>query len=93
MYLLTPLITYTMTYLEIVKKLIGNIKPVGETTEDDKRFENLKALAFLTDELLTEIDNVAYRYKDSHEFSVKRASEFASKFQNEQGIKNCDCKS
>lgn len=69
-----------MTHLEIVKKLIGPIRPVGETNTDNERFENLKNLCQLVDDLVTEIDSVGCDFKDSHEFSVKRASEYASKF-------------
>ncbi len=32
-----------MTNHEIVKKIIGQIKPVGSTEIDNERFENLKA--------------------------------------------------
>lgn len=69
-----------MTHIEIVNKLIGSITPVGETNADDKRFENLKAMCDLAGELILEINNVAYTYKDSYEFSVKRASQYASDF-------------
>lgn len=71
---------------EIVKKLIGDILPIGETVGDDKRFENLKTMTELVNVLLTDIDNVNYLNKDSHEFSVKRAAEFASAFFDKIGI-------
>ncbi len=65
---------------EIVEKLIGPINPVGETNADDKRFENLKTLCTVVNELVTDIDNVAYHYKDSQEYSVKRAVDYAKNF-------------
>jgi uncharacterized protein YaaR (DUF327 family) len=65
---------------EIVEKLIGPINPVGETNADDKRFENLKKLCAVVNELVTDIDNVAYHYKDSQEYSVKRAADYAKNF-------------
>lgn len=65
---------------EVVKKLIGSISPIGETTADDKRFENLKQMTDLVNKLVTDIDDVSYNYKNSHEFSVKRAGEYADKF-------------
>ncbi|GAI86093.1 unnamed protein product, partial [marine sediment metagenome] len=37
----------------VVKKLIGNINPVGETNTDNERFENLKIICELTNKLLT----------------------------------------
>lgn len=65
---------------DIVMKLIGNINPIGETNTDNDRFENLKCLCALVDDLVGQIDNVSYKNKDSHEFSVKRASDYADKF-------------
>lgn len=69
-----------MTIHEVVKKLIGEIAPVGETNTDNARFENLKAMTELVDLLLSDIDNVANENKDRQEFSMKRAGEFASGF-------------
>jgi len=65
---------------EIVKKLVGNINPVGETHTDNARFENLKVMTGLVDALLTDIDTVAVNNKDS------RAGGFASDFFDEIGI-------
>ncbi len=75
-----------MDIYEVVKKLVGEISPIGETQTDSNRFENLKIMTELTDKLLTDIDKVAYVYKDSHEYSVKRAGEFAEKFLDKMGI-------
>ena len=36
-----------MEYTDIIKKLIGNINPIGETNTDNERFENLKELCYL----------------------------------------------
>lgn len=69
----------TMTYAEIVDKLIGPVNPVGETNADDKRFENLKALCDLSEHITRRISEVATN-KDRHEYSIKRAGEFADKF-------------
>lgn len=71
---------------EVVKKLIGNINPAGDASMDDERFENLKLVCSLVDKLLSNIDDVAYKNKDSYEFSVKRAAEYASDFYNKLGI-------
>lgn len=75
-----------MEIYDIVKKLVGPINPVGETNTDDERFKNLKVMTELVDELLTDIDTVAYQNKDSHEYSRKRAAEFASAFYAKIGI-------
>lgn len=75
-----------MTNYDVVKKLIGEIRPVGETNTDNARFENLKAMCDLMDQIHTAIDDVAYQFKDSHEFSVKRAADYANKFLDKLGI-------
>lgn len=73
---------------EIVMSLIGNINPIGQSNTDNDRFENLKDLCELVDDLVGKIDDVSYKNKDSHEFSVKRASDYANKFLTENlGIK------
>ena len=71
---------------EIVKKLVGNIDPVGETNEDNRRFENLKTMTELVDLLLTDIDYVALENAHRDEFSRMRAGEFAKKFFDSIGI-------
>lgn len=68
-----------MTLKEIVLKLTGPIDPVGETNCDNARFENLKAVCELTNQLISAIDDVAYRNKDRGEYSMKRAGEYAAK--------------
>ena len=66
-----------MTHLDIVKKLIGNIRPLGDASRDGERFENLKEMCNLANALIKEIDDVAYDFRDSYEGTVKRASEYA----------------
>lgn len=68
-----------MTHTEIVKKLIGEITPIGETNTDNERFENLKAMCRLVNDLVVEIDNVAINL-NRPEYSIKRAAEYAEKF-------------
>ncbi len=75
-----------MTHTEIIKKLIGSIRPIGESGVDKNNLENLKTLCNLVDELLTEIDAVAYDFKDSPRYSEKEASKYASKFLDKIGI-------
>lgn len=69
-----------MTHSDIVRKLIGKINPIGETETDNQRFKNLEQLCNLVENLLMDIDDVAFKNKDSHEYSVKRAADFAKKF-------------
>lgn len=65
------------TNYDIVKKLIGTITPVGETNTDNERFENLKEMCELLGEIREAVHDVAYKYKDYQEFSIKRACEYA----------------
>lgn len=76
-----------MTLYDVVKKLIGEVKPIGETRTDDIRFENLKQLTELVDKLETDIDEIAM-LKDRPEYSIKRAGEFADAFLTKLGISN-----
>ena len=74
-----------MEIYDVVTKLIGPVKPVGETNADNERFENLSNMCDLVDKLLTDIDDVGMQ-QDRHEFSRKRAGEYASKFLTRIGI-------
>lgn len=66
--------------LTVIKKLIGNINPVGETVEDHIRLENLKTLCEVVNELVSDIDHVSYQYKDRVEYSIKESQQFAEQF-------------
>ena len=65
---------------EVVKKLNGNINPAGATHVDDERFENLKDMCNLIANLLADVNHVALHNKDRHEYSMKRAGEYADEF-------------
>jgi hypothetical protein len=64
---------------KVVNKLVGPINPVGETNEDDVRFENLKQMTHLIDHLLFAIAIIS-KDKESELFSVRRAGLFADEF-------------
>ncbi len=68
-----------MTIHEIVTTLIGPIEPAGDSCLDDKRFENLKVMTELVGLLVRDIAFVG-RSSVSHEYSVKKAGEYANKF-------------
>lgn len=76
-----------MELYDVVTKLIGPIQPIGETTEDEKRFNNLKEMTDLIDQLLTEVDRVA-SCKNISAYSIKHAGEFADKFMRNLGIQD-----
>lgn len=71
---------------EVITALVGPIDPIGETNADNKSFENLKTLTKVTDRLIFDIDRVGYNYKNNHQHSMKKASEFAVKFLNELAL-------
>lgn len=70
--------------IEIVENLVGEINPVGETNEDEVRFENLKVMCDLANSLISRIDDVSYKNKDRYEFSIKRSAKYAEKFLTEK---------
>ena len=87
---------------EIVKKLIGEINPVGDNT-DNKRLKNLRAMTELVNDLLSDIDQVAGNNNKLEaqlqvktgppvvhgkpEYSMRRAGQFAASFLDEIGRK------
>jgi len=68
------------TNADVVRKLIGSIQPAGDTNIDDERLENLKAMCELVDNLIAEINDVAFRNKNRSEYSVKKMADYASEF-------------
>ena len=75
-----------MTSYDVVKKLIGEINPIGETHEDSRRLENLENMITLVDHLLSDIDAVALN-KGKPEFSLNKAGTVASEYFDDLGIK------
>jgi cysteinyl-tRNA synthetase len=70
----------------VVKKIIGDIKPLGCATIDPERMENMKLACSLVEKLLTDIDNVAYLNRNSQEYSVKQIADYAKKFLDKLGL-------
>lgn len=64
---------------EIVENLIGKIQPVGETKEDERRYNSLCVWVQLTENMFDEIAEVAY-FKNRHEGSMKKAGKKADSF-------------
>jgi hypothetical protein len=69
-----------MTHTDVVKKLIGNINPIGQSSVDEERFNNLKDMCDLVNNLVGLIDDVAWLNRDSHEHSVMKARDYAKSF-------------
>jgi hypothetical protein len=74
-----------MELIDIVRKLVGPINPIGETNDDNNRFENLRVMTVLVDKLIADIDVVASK-KDRCEYSIQRAGKYATKFMDDLGI-------
>ena len=71
---------------EVVKKLIGNIRPQGCSNRDAESNENLKKFIEVFSAMHVDIDDVAYDFKNSYEASVKEASNIANKHLDSMGI-------
>ncbi len=76
-----------MTYYEMVKKLVGEIIPVGETYEDTRRLNNLENMIALVGHLISDIDKVAMN-KGRPEYSLDKAGIVASEYLDSLGIKS-----
>jgi len=78
-----------LTHTEIVEKLIGPIRPIGKSEVDAERFENLKQMCELVNNLVRQIDAVEYDNRGAHEHSIKQARDYAGKFLSDTlGISN-----
>ena len=58
--------------LAVVRKLIGDIKPCGDSSVDSKRIQNLDNLVCVVDGLLRDVERVAV-LKERHENSINVA--------------------
>ena len=61
-----------MTNYELIKKVIGEIRPIGETNEDNRRFENLIEYADLTCCMVQDLMNMV-AFKNNHQGSMMKA--------------------
>lgn len=67
-------------YYEVVRKLIGPVRPVGDSSIDEQRFDNLEELTALVDRLLFDIDDIATANTGSHEHSRNKAGKHCADF-------------
>ncbi len=77
-----------MENYDVVKKLIGDIRPKGDASRDYEILENLKAMCKLHEEIHIAIDAVAYDFKDDKQGSVKICRDYANTFLDKLGIKD-----
>lgn len=59
-----------MTHTDIVRKLIGPIKPLGDSNRDDERLENVKSMCKLLNELYQDVVDIAHDYDNDTQASV-----------------------
>ena len=76
-----------MTNYDVVKRLIGPIRPTGDASRDSQIYQNLKTMCELMDQIHTDIDAVSYDFKDDKQASVVKCCEYANKFLDKIGIK------
>jgi hypothetical protein len=75
-----------MTNYDVVKKLIGDVRPKGDASIDYQILENLKALIELHAEIHKAIDDVAYDFKDDRKGSIIMCQREASEYLDSLGI-------
>jgi hypothetical protein len=61
-----------MDYYEVVKKLIGTIEPIGDSSIDERIFKNLKKMIDLVDMMIIDLEEIVpMRFRQ--EASIKKA--------------------
>jgi len=78
----------TLTPFQIVQKLIGDIRPIGESNTDYERLENMKQMCKLAEEILYEIDIVSTGYPFNKGYSIRRNCDYGIKFLNKIKFRN-----
>lgn len=61
---------------DMIMELIGEVEPIGETNEDNARFDNLIRLQNTVDILLDEVYSCCI-YSERAEYSMKRSADTA----------------
>lgn len=69
-----------MRLYDVIRKINGEINPIGDSSVDAERYENLLILCETVNKLVSDIDAVAYINKGSYEYSRKKAAKYASDF-------------
>jgi len=77
-----------MTNYDVVKKLIGNVRPQADSRIDEIALENLKEMCELTEQLLGEIDMALCQRFNAKEYSVLQVQKYAKEFLNKVGYRN-----
>lgn len=73
------------TNSDVIKKLIGEVHPVGKSEVDRERLDNLEEMICVVEALLFQIKS-ASNACDRHEYSMKKIGERAKEYLNELGL-------
>ena len=65
---------------EVVTRLVGPIKPQGETHTDEMRLENIKILTKVIDRLLYDVTEIHWVFENRNEYSIKQIQEYCDKY-------------
>ncbi len=68
-----------MTHTDVIKKLIGPVRPIGETNADDERLKNLHEMMDVMQFMYWELRSIAAN-KDAGEYSISLAGKEAHNF-------------
>ena len=74
------------TIYEVIKKLTGDIMPVADSAINHVRLENMKVFIQVFDKMHMEIDDIAYRHKDSRYASAREIANLCNKHLDSMGI-------
>jgi len=66
-----------MEVIDLVRKIIGPIQPIGDSSIDSERFSNLTEMVGLIEDLLSDLQAVA-KYRQAPEHSVSKAGKYAN---------------
>lgn len=69
-----------MDTIDFIRKVIGEIRPVGDHNIDEDRYDNLKVMADVVEELLADMCWVYRNNKGHYEASRIKAAEFVERF-------------
>lgn len=70
-------------FVDLIMKQIGEVEPIGETQEDEQRFDSLYDLEEITWMLFEEI-YYCCGYISNYEYSMKRSAEEAIRWMGEK---------
>lgn len=74
-----------MEIIDVVRKLVGPVQPIGETNQDELRFQNLEVMTDLIDELINDVSGVAV-HSNRPEASMRRAGQHAAEYIESVGV-------